>query len=275
MAAKVIEISKEIGEKIKARRNELGLTIEDAAEMADVGTKTWSRYESGSSIRHDKYRRVCRVLGLATLDDSIEPDFSWDKIKSDYVWSDYLCENYGAEAALAFAVGREELLEYVNADMSELSQLPRGSHLGQVPMSFLADLLPEQFLTRYDYEFLCLLRSTLKNLRMRVHLEAVFRAHTVLEEIVLYLCTEGAKAWVDTCAHGMFAGDELQDWVFDLFDDEDLITFLYDGRFVDEQCPYHFVHWNEPQFYLQQSSEESVADIMERALAVDEAVDPE
>lgn len=275
MAAKVIQISKEIGDRIKARRNELGLTIEDAADMADVGTKTWSRYEAGSSIRHDKYRGVCRVLGLATLDDSIEPDFSWEKVKSEYVWSDYLCETYGREAALSFAVGSGELLDYIDADMDELSQLSSGSHLGQAEMSYLDGMLPEQFLTRYDYEFLYRLRSSVKDLQARVRSEPMFRAHTVLEEIALYLCAESSICWMDNCAHGEFTQDELRDWVFDLFDDEDLLMFLYSGRYVNESCPYHFVHWDELQFYVPISSGRMAAEAMEEALAGCKGTDAE
>lgn len=47
MSARIIKGSAELGRKIRSRRNELGLTIEDAASKAGVGTKTWSRYESG------------------------------------------------------------------------------------------------------------------------------------------------------------------------------------------------------------------------------------
>ena len=46
MNNKILKGSPELGSKIKQRRNELGLTIEEAASKAGVGTKTWSRYES-------------------------------------------------------------------------------------------------------------------------------------------------------------------------------------------------------------------------------------
>jgi methionine synthase II (cobalamin-independent) len=40
-----------------------------------------------------------------------------------------------------------------------------------------------------------------------------------------------------------------QDWIFDIFDDIDLITFLYSNWFVDIDHTYHFEHWLEHQFY--------------------------
>lgn len=53
MGQKSVKGSLEIAKSIKTRRNELNLTIEEAAKKAGMGTKTWSRYESGESIRKD------------------------------------------------------------------------------------------------------------------------------------------------------------------------------------------------------------------------------
>lgn len=52
MAQKTIQGSETLARQIKSRRNELGLTIEESASRAGVGTKTWSRYEAGESICH-------------------------------------------------------------------------------------------------------------------------------------------------------------------------------------------------------------------------------
>ena len=51
MSQKSIKGTSKLGEAIKSRRQELGLTIEEAATKAGVGIKTWCRYESGESIR--------------------------------------------------------------------------------------------------------------------------------------------------------------------------------------------------------------------------------
>ena len=74
MAPKSIKGSPVLAKIIKARRLELGLTIEEAAFKAGVGTKTWSRYESGESIRADKYKGVCKALEWKKLPD-IEKDY--------------------------------------------------------------------------------------------------------------------------------------------------------------------------------------------------------
>ena len=47
MANKCIQGKESLAKKFKFRRNELHLTIEEAALRAGVGSKTWSRYEAG------------------------------------------------------------------------------------------------------------------------------------------------------------------------------------------------------------------------------------
>ena len=72
MAQKTVQGSENLAKQIRSRRNELGLTIEEAASRAGVGTKTWSRYEAGESIRKDKCKGICRALNWQTLPDSPE-----------------------------------------------------------------------------------------------------------------------------------------------------------------------------------------------------------
>lgn len=36
---------------------------------------------------------------------------------------------------------------------------------------------------------------------------------------------------------------------FDLFDDMDVVTFLYTDSYLAQNHPYHFQHWQEEQFY--------------------------
>ena len=61
MAQKSVKGNEKLAKAIKTRRNELELTIEEAATRAGVGTKTWCRYEAGESIRRDKYKGVCKA----------------------------------------------------------------------------------------------------------------------------------------------------------------------------------------------------------------------
>lgn len=42
--------TEDIAKLIKERRMELGLSVEDAARKADVGAKSWYRYESGAQF---------------------------------------------------------------------------------------------------------------------------------------------------------------------------------------------------------------------------------
>ena len=36
-----------------------------------------------------------------------------------------------------------------------------------------------------------------------------------------------------------------------LFDDMDIITFLYSDVYLNQEHPYHFCHWNDQQFYME------------------------
>ena len=67
MSNNAVPGSKSLANKIKQRRTELGLTIEEAASRAGVGTKTWCRYEAGESIRQDKVKGICKVLNWPNL----------------------------------------------------------------------------------------------------------------------------------------------------------------------------------------------------------------
>ena len=71
---KTIKGSEQLGKKIKKRREELNLTIEEAASRANVGTKTWYRYESGESIRKEKCRGISKSQKLRVFQDHDETD---------------------------------------------------------------------------------------------------------------------------------------------------------------------------------------------------------
>ena len=45
-------------------------------------------------------------------------------------------------------------------------------------------------------------------------------------------------------------GGEWDEWPFELFDDNDIITWLYSGFYIDSNHNYHFSHWREEQFYM-------------------------
>ena len=258
MAQKTIQGSKALAKQIKSRRNELNLTIEDAASRAGVGTKTWCRYEAGESIRMDKCKGICKALNWHTLPDQEQGEntsISLQEYKKHTAWSPYLEGSFGANAAKAFAIGSDILLDHINDDMAELASMPTGSHIGQLNMSWLYGDLPEQFLMYYNYDFLYQLKCILCNLRARAKCGTSMVAHSVMEELIIYLCNEESTAFIELNG-GSDEVDDVEDtyseeWVFDLFQDMDIISFLYSNVFLSSEHPYHFSHWSEQQFFME------------------------
>jgi len=258
MGQRSIKGSLELAKSIKLRRNELNLTIEEAASKAGVGTKTWSRYESGESIRKDKGRGVCKALNWHSLPGKEESDISSTLDMNEYrnheAWSSYIMDTFGKLAAISFAIGSDILLDYLEEDIEKLSSMPRGSHVGEIDVSWLASILPSQFLMRYDYEFLYVLRDTVTRFRLQASAGIPIKAHSVIEELVLYLIVEESQFIMESIEPDMEnddvdAYDNWDEWIFDIFDDVDLITFLYSDRYLTNDDMYHFDHWLERQFY--------------------------
>ena len=55
----------------------------------------------------------------------------------------------------------------------------------------------------------------------------------------------------DTVSDDMDSGSDWDSWAFDIFDDMDIVTFLYSDTYLDHSNPYHFEHWLEAQFYCE------------------------
>lgn len=260
MSQKVIQGTQQLSERIRSRRLELGLTIEEAASKASVGTKTWCRYEAGESIRRDKAKGICKALNWHTLPDDVAEDvrdFDIAELKNHKAWSTYICDCYGEAAAISFVIGSDILLDYLVEDLQELSAMPKGTHVGQLIASRMKDILPEQFLMQYDYEFLYCLKTNVVKLREIAHYGFSIVAHSVMEELVLYLFVEESKFLMecmvpDMKAYGIEGLETWQEWIFDLFEDMDIITFLYSGRYLTCNNSYHFDHWTEEQFYMEE-----------------------
>lgn len=256
MAQKTIRGNETLARQIKSRRGELGLTIEEAASRAGVGTKTWCRYEAGGSIRLDKCKGICKALNWYGLPDhgkEKNENFSVQEYKNHEAWSVFLEREFGVKAAVSFAMGSDILYDHINEDMRELSSLPAGTHIGQLRFSWLNGNLPEQFLMNYDYEFVYRMKCSLRQMRMRAKSDLPMTAHCVMEELLIYLCNEEASGIIELSG-GMFENDDdiaadSEEWVFDLFDDMDIISFLYSNVYLPPDHPYHFSHWTERQFY--------------------------
>ena len=258
MVQKIISNNDKLAKKIKFRRNELGLTIEEAAYRAGVGTKTWSRYESGGDIRSDKCKGICKALNWRDLpgqDEEITNGININKYKKHIAWSKFLKDGFGDVAALSFAVGSDIILDYIEEDLNALSSLPLGAHIGQLAMSMLEDYLPGQFLVRYDYEFLYKLKCVLNLMRARAKDGLPMYANSVAEELLVYICNQEAAVFIELSGGIVDENEDAyldyDEWVYDLFGDADIITFLYDEAiYVDNENVYHFSHWFDKQFYM-------------------------
>jgi hypothetical protein len=79
-------------------------------------------------------------------------------------------------------------------------------------------------------------------------------AHSVMEELLIYLCSEESTVLIELNADdGGIEDDELDtstEWVFDLFDDMDIITWLYSDMYLTFDHSFHFSHWFDQQFYI-------------------------
>lgn len=259
MSQQVIKGTTKLSESIRSRRLELGLTIEEAALRANVGTKTWCRYEAGESIRRDKAKGICKALNWNTIPNSDKGNdivFNIDEYKNHKAWSEYIGEHYGEAAAISFVIGSDILLDHIEEDLSEMSELPKGSHVGQLTMSMIKDMLPEQFLMNYDYEFLYCLKTCIIKLRQTAHKNVTLVTHSVMQELALYLIVEAAEFLMETMsvemeAYGIEDVDMWKDWIFDLFGDMDIVTCLYSYNYLTCDHIYHFEHWMEDQFYCE------------------------
>lgn len=250
MSQKVINNDKHLGSKIKERRQSFNLTIEAAAKLAGVGTKTWFRYESGAPIRSDKFRGVCKVLKWNPVDfTDIDEQKNLDEYRKDPQWSLYLEKQFGPEAAFSFDVGIDLVSDHIDNDLRELAKMPSGTHIGQIELSELESLLPQQFLTLYDYDFVYYMKSRLILLRNAACANSKIVAHSVMDEILMLIVSQAAEFYAEIMEISL--SDRWGDWVFDLFGDMDVVTWLYSDFYVDEGNVYHFRHWKEDVFYLE------------------------
>ena len=243
--------SKELGEAIRRRREELGLTIEQAAIRARIGQKTWSRYESGESIRQDKVRSVCAALGWKTLEEglSVDIDSQEEAIflksfnESNQGWSPYLARMYGRKTAVTFCLGSEILGDELRLDLEQLATKPKGTHLGELDISMTLAYLPEQFVPRYDYDFVYRLRARLEYLRIVLRGCDHFAPQTVADELLLHMIETEAEMLMEYWEEE--ADDELSEaWVAEVCGDDDFETFLgAPWSYVDEGHAYFFDYW--------------------------------
>lgn len=263
MNLKSLNNNESIAKSIKKRRIELGLTIEEAAYKANVGTKTWSRYESGNPIRRDKLSGVLRALKWTSLTPMENNDKDKNKNKNSIIaeykkhefWSDFIESNFGVYPAISFCIGADILSDYLDSDLDQLSKMPKGSHIGQLDYSMLADTMPKEFLMEYDYNFMYKFKRAFQYLVKRAISGNDFIAHKPIEEIILFLIVNESEILMSDIKTQL-PEDELDEfsfwdeWAFDLFDDCDVVTFLFSDLTASPVDDYQFKNWFENIFYM-------------------------
>ncbi|RDI60433.1 helix-turn-helix domain-containing protein [Nocardia pseudobrasiliensis] len=261
MTPKVVSGGPEFGSSLRRRREALGLTIEEAARAASVGSETWRRYEAGSSVRRDKVRGICVALRWRSLPESGEStgdsDERWEdfpKAKFDDSYSAWLEREFGESRARLFASGCDIFRDQLSDELSRLGKQPRGTHLGELDVSWLEGSLPAQWLPRYDYDFVFRLHCTVEGLRQRVvraeggGMECVTRS--VAEDLALHLILE--RGMVSAEAAGSSAAEDWDEWEYELNgEDDEVIPALFSkSSYVEQGSRLHFDRWFEVVDYV-------------------------
>lgn len=198
------------------------------------------------------------------LEETPELRIAFEKFQKHEAWAESICNTYGIRAAISFAVGSDIVLDYIIGALSELAYRPRGTHVGELSDEFsvaLASLLPKQFLMKYDYDFIYLLKTTVETLRTFAACGREIVAHTVMEELAIYMFAEAACAYREEqeLLEEMGADDDYSEdwnglsfdsiWAFDILGDMDIVTALYSGIYMEPGWTYHFDNWRKIQFY--------------------------
>lgn len=259
MAMESFNNSTEFASLIKNRRAELNLTIEEIAEKAGVGTKTWSRYEAGNPIRKDKIKGVLRALKWRNIPSQHGSTITKEALVKEYknhkAWSNFIYENFGLYATISFIIGSEILTDYIKDDLEELSKLPKGTHIGQLEFSMLSIILPNEYLMEYDYTFLYSFYKFVQNTINQVSSKDSFVAHKPIDEIILYLIVNESRILMEEMENNLSVNDAndfsyRDEWIFDMFDDSDVETFLFSDVNLSVPETYQFGNWFKDQFYL-------------------------
>ncbi|MGW2662995.1 helix-turn-helix domain-containing protein [Nocardia tengchongensis] len=271
MTPKTIAGSSELGHAVRQRREELGLTIEGAARAAGVGSETWRRYEAGGSVRRDKVRGVCAALRWHRLpgpDTSLSPsesNESWEdfpKEQFDDSYSAWLEDAFGENCARTFASGCDILRGQIKDDLSGLAERPRGTHLGELDVSWLEGSLPPQWVPCYDYDFVFRLRTTVEQLRLRAVRPGFdgipHFTRSVADDLALHLILEMGMVSADSADSS--AADDWEEWEYELNgEDDEVITALFSETFyTDHDSSFHFDRWFDVVHYGLGSKDDEV-----------------
>lgn len=171
-------------------------------------------------------------------------------------WSAYLEDICGRDAAIAFALGSDWALDHAEEDLECMAHMPRGTHIGELDISYLDGSLPAQFRTRYDYDFLYLLVDRIRGLRKMAKSNKGILCHTVLEEIALHVICEYAGVIFELADYEPDTVADPVETFAAIAGDLDIDMWLFcRGSLVVPGDNYYFDCWNEPQFFIEKPVE--------------------
>jgi hypothetical protein len=260
MPPRTYQSTVELGALIRSRREELELSIEQAAAAARLGSETWRRYEAGGAIRIDKVRAVCKALRWRALPvvgqagDRRTEDLAkwWESARHSEAYSEWIAREVGDACARVFAVGCDVAPDLMREDLEGLASLPRGTHIGELPFSSLENDLPHRWMMRYDYEFVYRFLSTIQNLARRaVHQDFEkdpYLTQCFADALAVHVVMQtGFSAFDDL--HGV-SESQVVNWEDELSGDFDveLNWTLTEEFHPGPHDPSHFDHWFDKVF---------------------------
>lgn len=262
------EIKKEksaLAETIRARREEWEMEIEEAAMFAGVEPDVWEKYETdGTVLTKEDCEGICRALHWLYLStDGKKPEgwFDVEEMQKRDTWSKDIECRFGQAEALSLAVGLSMLKDRLNVTIEKMSKMPKGTHIGELDyeqdddllLCELTDYLPQQFLMRYDYDFLISMKNVLLHLCEKIQADDTIFAHSVMEELIIKVAVDLSADLIQDI--GIPVQENFNEWYYDLFDDCDIDMFLFDDSHPayigeeDRDWPYHFDNWTKKIFY--------------------------
>lgn len=197
-----------------------------------------------------------------------------DEARSEGCWPARLEKELGFAVAYSLQTGLQILHDYIRDDLAKLHDMPAGTHIGELEYSMTEGYLPNQFLMKYDYDFLFRLNRIIE--RKMAYVEDLGRrdAHRVIDEIIFRAVNNIANSSIDDLLKeqpelkAIFCPEcddeeEMEteedecvpisyyDWVYDtMFDDADVDMLFIEGFYFTEDDNYHFSHWFEDQFWM-------------------------
>lgn len=226
-----MEFNKARGEMIAKRRRELGLSVADLSHKCGIAEKTWYRYEAGNAIRDDKVQIVLSALKWSEFpsEDLSVLSIVGNVDLSHWAYVNWIADKYDVLLAKMFACACDLVFNNLCSVVHDLSSMPKGSHVGQVFFAY-DDILPECYLTRYDYEFMCRLCDEFKGFIGEIKHDVIRR--TVVHELLLAMVESEFYLYVD-----MFREENIEipfdleyfDMFDNCFDDKGFLMYFGDN----------------------------------------------